>query len=575
MEVRRRPREGPRGAAAGRGAGAGNHLGRGRPARPRSRAGLGLPEVVRGSVRRRRVQHERDGAGHRHLAGRHLRAQGRRHRLVGACRHRVLPGRALVGRCARQLLRQRPHQLYQYDLEYPGGSLWLDRKLSDKTTLRLQTDVNYAWYGYQPYVVVGGISPQIFHSWDEYGVTWGYAKFYGSDYFFDTFDLPDGIGPPGVNEAAERNRDGWGVIAGFQHTLPVPQADLALRGGFNYYHYDSQGTEWRYNGYEVMLGFTKPLPWQFVLDGQASYLYQPFQNPSTYPENTTLPLQFESANRRDSVWQFQVSLERPITPVAEGVGPLLLPGQRLQHGLLRLPPADLGRLPDGLLEPGLSRQVMRGRTAGQGADGRAAWRADRQPDGLPAPPRTARSVPRVTEVPFRVTHLRESHAPAHPGRSRSMSISSPLATPRPGRRLWRRNRRALGVPTHAAESGSSPPSISASDECEVGQVREGERCMHRVAPPGACAAGGGAQAGGGGGGGCFLIGDASGRFSPSDVAAGPGPAGFSPGPPGPNQGPLLQPGDITPTVVSAGGLTPPGQAPTFRPVQLPPRPDRP
>ncbi len=205
-------------------------------------------------------------------------------------------------------------ELYRYDLEYPGGSLWLDRKLSDKTTLRLQTDINYAWYGYEPFVVVGGISPQIFHSWDEYGVTWGYTKWYGSDYFFDTFDLPDGIGPPGVNEASARNRDGWGVMVGFQHTLPVPQADLALRGGFNYYHYESQGSDWRYNGYEAVLGFTKPLPWQIVLDGQASYLYQPFENPSTYPESATLPLQFERANRRDSVWQFQVNLERPITP---------------------------------------------------------------------------------------------------------------------------------------------------------------------------------------------------------------------------------------------------------------------
>ncbi len=130
----------------------------------------------------------------------------------------------------------------------------------------------------------------------------------------------------------------------------------------------------------------------------------------------------------------------------------------------------------------------------------------------------------------------------------------------------------ISVPARAAEAVSSSASISGQDECEVGQVREGERCMHRIAPPAGCAGGGG-----GGGGGCYLIGDASARFSPTDVAAGPGPGGFTPGPPGPFPGPNLQPGDLTGGgggVVSGGGLTPPGgQGRIFRPVQQGPRPD--
>ncbi len=205
-------------------------------------------------------------------------------------------------------------RLYEYDLEYPGASIWVDRRLDDVTTFRFQSEFNYAWYGYQPYVALGALNPQLFRSFGDYGLTWAYAKFYGGDYFFDTVDLPSGVGPPGIDEAAERNRDGWGLTAGFVHTLPIPAWELDLRAGFNYYHYWSVGSEWRYDGYEpLLLGFSKVLPFGFIVDGQASFIYRTFYHPSTYPENNTLPLEFANVDRRDRVWQFEVKLERPIT----------------------------------------------------------------------------------------------------------------------------------------------------------------------------------------------------------------------------------------------------------------------
>jgi len=209
-------------------------------------------------------------------------------------------------------------KLWQYDLEYPGSSLWLDYRLTPDTTLRFQTEVNYAWYGYQPYQVLGAMTPQAYHSWHDYGITWAYAKFLGGSYFFQNVDYPDigtpgGFGPRGVNEAEARNRDGWGITGGVLHTLPISALDLELRGGFNYYHYWSVGTEWRYTGYEGLVGFRKPLLWEFVLDGQAGFLYRPFAHPSTYPQNDTLPLQYANVDRRDNVWQFEVKLERPLT----------------------------------------------------------------------------------------------------------------------------------------------------------------------------------------------------------------------------------------------------------------------
>lgn len=209
-------------------------------------------------------------------------------------------------------------KLYEFDLEYPGASIWIDRPVSDDTTLRLQGDFSYAWYGYRPYEVYGGITPQIYRSWGDYGLTWGYAEFYGGDIFFDSVDYPDvgqpgGFGPRGVDEAAARNRDGWGLTAGVLHTFPIPETGIELRGGANYLHYWSVGPEWRYDGWEAVLGFRTPLLWQFELDGQAGFTYRAFYHPSTYPQNNSLPLVYAGAKRRDNVWEFEVKLERPLT----------------------------------------------------------------------------------------------------------------------------------------------------------------------------------------------------------------------------------------------------------------------
>ncbi len=202
-------------------------------------------------------------------------------------------------------------QLYQYDLQYPGASLWVDRRIDPDTTFRFQSEFNYAWYGYEPYVVLGGLNPQLFRSWGDWGLTWFYAKFYGGDYFFDAETDPNDLFTPGLDEGAARDRDGWGNTSGFLHTATIEPLDVEVRGGFNYYYYWSVGREWRYDAYEpLILGFTKPLVWDVVLDGQASFLYRTFENPSTYNSQGGLA----GIDRRDNVWQFEVKLERPVTP---------------------------------------------------------------------------------------------------------------------------------------------------------------------------------------------------------------------------------------------------------------------
>lgn len=106
--------------------------------------------------------------------------------------------------------------------------------------------------------------------------------------------------------------------------------------------------------------------------------------------------------------------------------------------------------------------------------------------------------------------------------------------------------------------------------CAPGEVREGQRCMHQIAPPGPCATARSASAGiggsGGGGGDCSegAVGSASTRFSPGGVASGPGTeVAFQPPAPGPGPGPDLQPCDI-----GCGGG--PGPVPVGPPAGPPP-----
>lgn len=114
----------------------------------------------------------------------------------------------------------------------------------------------------------------------------------------------------------------------------------------------------------------------------------------------------------------------------------------------------------------------------------------------------------------------------------------------------------------------------ADEACAPGQVRDGQRCMHQIAPPGACATArsgsGGIGGSRGGGGDCSegTVGSASTHFAPTGVASGPGTEiAFQPPAPGP--GPGLQPCDIG----CGGGPSPgpvgPPAAPPIVVIELP------
>ncbi len=226
------------------------------------------------------------------------------------------------------------HQdLEDFNVQFPGISLWVDRRLTESLMGRFQYDFGYAWVGgSEPFQVTNTWTPALYQSWGRGGLTRGFVEFEKTNYFFSNIDNPDGpgrpgdsclsardiiCGPPGRNEDTYRNRDGWGLIAGLDHTLPLGFASAALRGGYRYHRWSSRGGEYSYQGHEVRVGMLAVLPLDLRFEILGSYIYKPYRNASSFPDpndlvfNRQYPL--AGRDRSDDVWFMDVTLERPIS----------------------------------------------------------------------------------------------------------------------------------------------------------------------------------------------------------------------------------------------------------------------
>jgi tetratricopeptide (TPR) repeat protein len=226
------------------------------------------------------------------------------------------------------------HQdLNEFNDQYPAFSLWLDRYLSESTTARFQYDVGYAWFESRPYVFPQRLTSALYHEWPEHGSTRFFANFDRYNFLYSVEDVPGGTptgvcppgflvcGPAGLDERAERNRDGYGVSVGFEHSVPLGFANTNLRAGYAYHRYSARGREYSSQGHEVSVGARTSLPFRFVLDTQVSGTYQPYRHASSYPDPSDVAAlaladggvyRLASESRRDDVWRVEVGLERPI-----------------------------------------------------------------------------------------------------------------------------------------------------------------------------------------------------------------------------------------------------------------------
>jgi len=224
------------------------------------------------------------------------------------------------------------NHLTDFDVQFPSLSIWADRLLSDRDAVRLQYDFGYAWIGGDPYLALQNLMPAYYHNWGQLGTSRLFAQGAWDNYFPNILDVPSpafvgapcpnplGVcGPAGLDEGSARNLDGWGFNAGVDHAVLawIPYVPTWIRAGYRFNQYWARGTEYDYQGHEFRLGFRSPLPFEFTLDAWGSFTYQPFQHTSTYPASSTVvagtPYALRTDKRRDDIYQFQVSLERPIT----------------------------------------------------------------------------------------------------------------------------------------------------------------------------------------------------------------------------------------------------------------------
>src|SRR5690606_18727758 len=128
--------------------------------------------------------------------------------------------------------------------------------------------------------------------------------------------LDTACGPFGLDESDARDRDGFWLVVGFDHIVPVDELRSQLSFGYHWHHCDSQGREYGCQGHEFEIGARTLLPWRFVLDLQGSFTWRPYDHPSTYPDPSDLVANQEYSlsnnDKEERVWQADVILERPI-----------------------------------------------------------------------------------------------------------------------------------------------------------------------------------------------------------------------------------------------------------------------
>lgn len=223
--------------------------------------------------------------------------------------------------------------LEDFNMQYPGLSLWVDHRLAPDTVGRFQYDFAYAWVGgSEPFLVSHEWTPALYQNWGKGGTTRIFTRFDKLNFLFNNEDVPDGrgrvgsfclsrfdevCGPPGVEENQARNRDGWGFAAGFDHTWPMAGERLVLRAGYRYRRFSARGTEYSFQAHEAQLGFRLLLPLEFAFEAFGSYAWQPYRNRSTYPDPEDAFFRREYSlsgkDRSDDITRVDLVLERPIT----------------------------------------------------------------------------------------------------------------------------------------------------------------------------------------------------------------------------------------------------------------------
>ncbi len=149
--------------------------------------------------------------------------------------------------------------LSEFDLQSPGVTGWLDRKLNDSLLARLETDFEYTWLDGDKYVASYGATALLFADLDDASSGLGFVRYARNDFLSTPPGTPLGDGLNEAQTRAARDRDGNEVTVGFDYWRELGSLTL-VSAGYRFRHYDADGSEYSYNSHEFVMGLRRPLP---------------------------------------------------------------------------------------------------------------------------------------------------------------------------------------------------------------------------------------------------------------------------------------------------------------------------
>jgi tetratricopeptide (TPR) repeat protein len=187
--------------------------------------------------------------------------------------------------------------LGSFDVLYPSLTLWAERRLGERTTLRAIGGYGHAWVDTRPFLSSPTLATELHYDWGARGATRAFAELAFDAYRFDSTDSD-----PALRRA--RDRDGLGYRIGAEHRLALPELRSSVLAALAYRGFSADGTEYSFDSPEVELGIESTLPSRFVLGAGLRYAFRAYRHPSTYGP--------PSGDREEQDWRTELSLRRPV-----------------------------------------------------------------------------------------------------------------------------------------------------------------------------------------------------------------------------------------------------------------------
>ena len=195
--------------------------------------------------------------------------------------------------------------LDDFNLHYPSLALWLDRRIDEKTLLRLMPNFGYGWRDQDEYISTYGLTASLHRSFDDWGSGRFFVRFDRDNLLFDV----DEDGFPPFDDEKTRNRDGNRWTLGFDHRY-VYDPKTVFRGGFSHERYDARGREYSFEGYQPWVGVSRALPWKLTVHADLTYQRRVYRHPSTYQDPPfVLPPDLSRRSRKENDFGSELALE--------------------------------------------------------------------------------------------------------------------------------------------------------------------------------------------------------------------------------------------------------------------------